>query len=377
MTGATAIVLEIDPALRAAWRSISLLAAVTPANASKERARLVACLARGEAPVPSWEYRRIDVTAARRELARIAARLDDDGAPLASLYAARARELDVEAALAGAAGRPAFSALAAVRFAPFAGATASRARALAESWTAARDDEATASARASDGNEASASVLASDGDDPRSLLARMRAEVGRLRLPFRVAAHEELSSLAATGEAAIFVAAGRPVSDDTARRTVLHEVHGHALPRVRAREAELSLFAMGTARGVDEQEGLALALEQRHGFMTPSRKRELAARHLAVSAMRAGAAFPDVARALVRDHGCSALDAVLVAERAFRGADGRAPGLGREIVYLESFVRVSAHLAERPDDEACLASGQVALDALAVLRPFAAAAPRA
>lgn len=358
MSDAAGVVAAIDPALRTAWRSTSLLAAVTPANAAAERERLTECLARGDAPVPAWTYRRTDVTEVRRELARIAARLDEDATPIAALYAARARELDVEAALAGAAGRPAFSALAAVRFAPFDERTAARARAVAEDWAASRDAEEPAGA------------IESDGDDPRSLLSLMRAEVGRLRLPFRVAAHDELSSLAATGEGTIFVAVGRRVSEEAARRTVLHEVHAHAVPRARARAASLSIFAIGTARGVDEQEGLALALEERHGFLTPSRKRELAARHAAVSAMRAGAAFPDVARALVRDHGRTAAEAILVAERAFRGADGCAPGLGREIVYLESFVRVSARLAERPGDEVRLASGQIALDALDVLRAF-------
>ena len=59
-----------------------------------------------------------------------------------------------------------------------------------------------------------------------------------------------------------------------------------------------------------------------------------------------------------------------MAERAFRGGDGSSPGLGRERVYLESFVRVRAHLAAHPDDEAVLASGQIALEAIETLRPL-------
>jgi hypothetical protein len=87
--------------------------------------------------------------------------------------------------------------------------------------------------------------------------------------------------------------------------------------------------------------------------------------------MLAGATFGDVARALWREHGLEAIDAIVVAERAFRGGDGTSPGLGRERVYLESLVRVRAHLGAHPDDEAVLATGQIALEAIDALRPLA------
>jgi hypothetical protein len=150
----------------------------------------------------------------------------------------------------------------------------------------------------------------------------------------------------------------------------VHEVEAHVLPRARAARISPRIFQIGTARGTDEQEGLAIAIEERHQMLSPRRKRELAARHLAVLAMDHGASFGECARALVRDHGLCPRDAVLVSERAYRGGDGTRPGLGRERVYLVSYVRVRAHLAERPGDERVLASGQVALDAVDVLRPF-------
>jgi len=112
-------------------------------------------------------------------------------------------------------------------------------------------------------------------------------------------------------------------------------------------------------------------LEHRAGLLGPRRRRQLAARHRAVLSMWSGATFHDVASALVRDHGFEVPDAVLVAERAFRGGDGSQPGLGRERVYLEAFVGVRAHLAARPEDEAVLAAGQVAVDAASALSPFA------
>jgi hypothetical protein len=83
-----------------------------------------------------------------------------------------------------------------------------------------------------------------------------------------------------------------------------------------------------------------------------------------------GATFGDVARMLVDAHGLDAADAVLVAERAFRGHDGVRPGLGRERVYLESLVLVRQHLARRPQDEDVLACGQVAVESCESLRAY-------
>jgi hypothetical protein len=86
--------------------------------------------------------------------------------------------------------------------------------------------------------------------------------------------------------------------------------------------------------------------------------------------MLAGATFAEVALALVDAHGVEAAEAVVVAERVFRGSDGKGQGLGRERVYLESFLRVRTWLDARPEDEAVLAAGQLAVDSIDALRPF-------
>jgi hypothetical protein len=198
----------------------------------------------------------------------------------------------------------------------------------------------------------------------------MQAAVGRLRLPFTVVPTENLAPLAATGERVIFIASGRTISEEDAARTVLHEIEGHVRPRMRAYQTLSSLFHVGTARGVDDQEGRALVLEDRAGWLGTRRRRQLALRHWVVSAMMRGATFADVARMLVADHGLTEFEAVLAAERAFRGGSGAYAGLGRERIYLESFVRVRDHLAARPEDERVLCSGQVGIDAIEVLRPF-------
>jgi hypothetical protein len=210
--------------------------------------------------------------------------------------------------------------------------------------------------------------IATDSPDPRSLLSRIRAAVGAARLPFAVVTSPALPALAATGEEVILVAAARLVSEADARRTTIHEVEGHARPRARARNAPLAIFRVGTAHGIDEQEGRALLLERRAGLLGARRRRQLAHRHWAVLAMADGASFGDVATALVDDHGLDGRDALMVAERVFRGSHGSAPGLGRERIYLEAFVRVERHLAEHPEDERVLASGQVGIDAAGILR---------
>ena len=285
-------------------------------------------------------------------------RAGDDA--LAPLYASRARELALERASA-AAGTARFgnSRANAWSFGPASSAEADR---LTATWLA--EPVATAD----DGADA----MASDAAHPASLLSRMRDAVLRADLPFTVLVEPRLFALAATGPRTILIAPGRTISDEAARRTVLHEVQGHAVPRVRAARTTEVLFALGSARGIDEQEGYALVLEDRHGFLGPHRRRELAARYAAVRAMREGASFEEVFAQLTREHALDVEGALLLAERAFRGGDGRREGLGRERVYIESYVRVRAHLGRAPGDEPTLASGQLSLDAVPALRDRAA-----
>ncbi|MBS2019133.1 MAG: DUF1704 domain-containing protein [Deltaproteobacteria bacterium] len=346
-----------------AMRSVRLLGSVVPRNAAVERARLVAAFEKGESASPRWSYARTDHSALRKALAAAAQRLGNEPHPIAQLYAARARELEIEAALSSEVGTAVLGALARARFRSLSPAAAGEATILARKWI----DEGRA-ARATE--PPPSELIASDSNAPGSLLTRMREEVGRLGLPFAVVVQPSLTALAATGERHILIAANRPTTRDDVERTVMHEIEAHAIPRHRASSMRLSIFQIGTARGIDDQEGLALVLEQRGRFLTPRRKRELAARHLAVEAMDGGATFEDAVAGLVKEHGLLPSEAVLVGERAFRGGDGTSPGLGRERIYLEAFLRVSAHLAKKPTDEGVLTSGQVALDAVSVLAPL-------
>jgi hypothetical protein len=354
----TSAVADVEPTLRALSRAGGLLGAATPIDAHVERARLLADYAAGHDRLPQWEYGA--ASDARAEQVR---RLDEalrrlrgiEGTWIGRLYRDRAVELRQELLAADAVGTRAFADLAAIRFAS--GDDATRAGALAEEWCdGARDEDAPG-------------TLVSDDRDPRSLASRLRAEVARRRLPFTVRTSASMSALAAISGDTLWVAAGRTLSERDVDRTVLHEIEAHAMPRVRARDLTLGIFGIGTARGSDDQEGYALWLEERRGVSSASRRKELGARHIAVSLMRQGADFVAVVRAL-RERRVSLAVALRVAERAFRGSDGRTPGLGRESVYLEAYLRVGDWLTRCPGDEAVLAAGQVAVSAVEMLRPW-------
>jgi len=345
---------ELDRALGWAVREVRMLAAATPSNLVEERRRLLSGLERGDPPVPRFVYAPAD----RRELRR-GLEILIRGVPsvveadLAEIYRARIEELDLEARIAEASGSRLLGELSNQRFGDDDAVTGARTTALAQEWLAIPPS-------------ASGRSIPSDSADPESLVSQMRREVGALRLPFRVEVRDSLSSRAATGERTIWVGKGRALTEREARRIVVHEVLGHALPRARAARRS-PIFAIGTARGADDQEGLALLLEARSGLLDGARRRELAARHWAVEGMSRGAAFADIVGPLVRDHRFSMEAALAVAERAYRGGDGRCPGLGRERVYLGAWLRLREHLARRPLDEGVLASGQVALRAVGAL----------
>lgn len=146
----------------------------------------------------------------------------------------------------------------------------------------------------------------------------------------------------------------------------MHEIAGHVAPNAASRRMPLGLFAVGTARGIDDQEGRALAMERRQGFLDPHRLRELGLRHLAASAALGGATFVETVRALVA-RGADVASALRITFRVQRGAGIAGGGLAREIVYLPALARVERALAASPVVEPVMASGRVAADAAPAL----------
>lgn len=334
-----------DEVLRAAQHRVQLLASCTPTNFQEEVERLTLDAERGRPLVPRWAHRAPPSLDPRSDLDQLAEALAGRG-PLAQIYAAKARELWLEASLARSVGRPGFFELATRRF----------------GRRDTHDDEADAMATAWIGTPVprEAATVPTDGPDPRSLASRMREVVGAHRLPFRVIETDRLAALAATGPDVIYVATGRQLTAEDVERTVMHEVRGHALPRFEAR-GRLGIFAIGTARGSDDQEGRALALERREGFLRGTRRLELARRHLACRTVRAGADLGDTVQHLV-DRDTPVPDAVRIAARAHRGG-----GLGREAVYLPALLRVERLVEEAPALAAVLGWGQVSVDAAPLL----------
>jgi hypothetical protein len=342
------------PALSDAAAQIRVIASNTPENLREELDRLHARWRLGAA-APRFVYALPpDHAALRSALLALADNLDDLG-DLGPIYAARARELEAEAALCELAGRPGLWAAARRRYA------------LRDGFEASADVTAAAwlEERALAPQEATTS-RSDDELDPASLLSRLRQELGRRRLPLRVLVSRNLASLAATGEGFVQIVAERALSRQDVERTVLHEIEGHVLPRHVAGSALLGIFALGTARGSDDQEGRALARERAAGFLDHGRRREIALRHQAARSVGDGADFVATARLLL-DRGAPLPDALRIAARVHRGG-----GLGREAVYLPALLRVEAALAAEEGLDAVLGSGRVAVDAAAALRPWIA-----
>jgi hypothetical protein len=147
-----------------------------------------------------------------------------------------------------------------------------------------------------------------------------------------------MASLAATGDGVILIAENKWLSLRDIERTVLHEIEGHALPRARAARAPIALLALGTARGIDDQEGRAIAIEEKAGFLDQGRKFELGCRHLAARAALDGADFTEIVTLLER-RGAILRAALRIAARVQRGSQGTG-GLAREIVYLNARCKV-------------------------------------
>jgi hypothetical protein len=316
-----------DRALAFAARRIGLIRAASPTNAEQETARLAHAITTGSASLPCFRYEACRVGAPLcAALDRLAGFVETEG-PVGHVYAARARELALEAQMVDAIGTPRITSLAAVRFGSER-ADAEQAFALANAWLEQNAPP-----------DASPLTRTCDPVDPGSLLLRMSAEIGRRRIPVRVLVEPGLASLAATGDGVVLVAQGKLASRTDVERTVIHEIDGHVLPRVRAASQPLSILAVGTARGLDDQEGRALLLERQAGLFGPDRRRELALRHLAACATLEGADWVAVVRLLL-SRGADVGSAVRIGARVQRGGPPSGGGIARELVYLPALVRV-------------------------------------
>lgn len=340
---------DLDRLFAYAERATALLDRVRPENGRAESERVTAAFRAGDVAAPEWRYRPPpDLSPLIRALDTAREALRDQG-PWGALYADRAAELCAEARVAQAVGRPDFAARAEARFPVARSLTAAQADTCARSWIAEQSEE---------GGDR---VPADDDRDPRSLVSRARRLAFELKVPVRVIVSTDLVCAAATGDGLIVVRAGGLHRPHEALRIALHEVHGHALPRHRARGERLGLFARGTAGGSDDEEGRALLIEERHGLLDAARRKELALRHLLALAVRQGADWVESVR-LALSFDVTIEMAVSTANRVHRGG-----GLAREIVYLPARERVREAFASDPGLEEWLCRGRIGVEAARVL----------
>lgn len=340
--------LQLVRSLLLAERQTALVTRCRPLNMQAEYERLRADWSRGTRSEPQLRY----AAAPRLSELRAMLRTLQNGLPSGAwqaLYAARIEELIVETRLADAAGGSEMVHLSRQRFAG--GLDLDPAAQLAREWLTRREEV-----------DAGHLIASDDVGNEHSLIRRVQAWVGRERLPFRVELSTDLVSLAATGEGFIVVARGRALTRQDAERVAVHEVLGHALPRVRARSEEIGLFVAGSAGGNDTQEGYAVYCEQRAGVLHAARRFELALRHVAAVSVWQGRSFAQTLE-VVLDAGASLPLALSVALRVFRGG-----GLAREGAYLPAFCAVREELARNPELGDWLAAGRLGLPAIAALR---------
>jgi hypothetical protein len=328
--------------LRRAEAEVRLIDRAQPVNIAAEREALIADFGAGKGRAPRFEYAsRPDLGSLRAALQGAAAAIGGFGA-LGAAYAARALELECEAAAAEVIDTPAFRERCARRFSVEASADTDAAAAWAARWITAPEDPPSKQHRSD------------DRADPSSLLCAL--EQATEGLPVRVQVRANQAAAAAVGEGFIGVRPGLWHSREQIKRIVLHEVEGHVRPRVLAQREALALFRVGSAKSADDEEGRALLLERGAGVLEGSRRRELARRHLAADAVRLGASFQDIVRELF-GFGQDVASAVEAACRAARGG-----GLARESVYLVSLSRVTRAFESEPALEGYFEHGRVSVE---------------
>jgi hypothetical protein len=336
------VYLELDRSaelLVQADREIALVARALPVPARVAAGRAL----RGAGAVAA-RAASVDLSATRRLLVRMARTTAPFG-ELGRLHAERALELELEARIVEAFGTPSLHTLAAERFPPPRGASAR----ACESFAA---DALSLPVVTPEHTHRS-----DDVSDPKSLLSVLSRRARELGVPLRIDVRKAQLATAATGDGIVAVRAGVMLSADAAERIAVHELLGHALPRLRARHAPFRIFRAGTRGAADHEEGRALLIETRSGLLDAGRRRELALRHRAALAVRDRAA-PSETAALLVELGAERAFAEDITRRAHRGG-----GLGREIVYLPAYFEVRRALAEEPGLERWLERGRLDLGA--------------
>ena len=344
---------ELDTRLRRIAEVARLLPALTARHGRAERRRLVEALERGERVEPR-------LAAEPQRVPRSVWRDLDEARTLAAqslatdLHLARLDELELELTLMEVLGDP------------------RRVRPMAARLWGTGKVEITYEGQTAPLAEIAHTILATIEGSPEvpSMPARatggpsaeafMHAIGQRAGLRIEVKVEPRLVANAAAGERTLFLAE-RLFGEREIRRLAAHEIFGHLVAAANGRAQPMALLSVGTAGAFADQEGLALALEEKSGFMDAHRVRTLAARVLVTDRMHDGAGFEPTVRALVDEHGFAPPAAIALGERAWRGG-----GMARDCAYLSGWLRVRE----------ALRTGEVTIDELRLGRVSLAAIPR-
>jgi uncharacterized protein (TIGR02421 family) len=354
--------LELDQMLAQVAQLARPVPSLAHENAAHERARLVRCLQRGEAPVPAPEAGRGRIDPAAYRLID-EARARGANCVLGQLYLDRIAELELDLAILDAWGD-------ARRVRPISARRYGRGDELVEldSGPAPLGEVARGLlARLPVGAPEERALPAMGRGAEPSVAKLISAAALGIGLDVDVRIEPRLSSLAAAGERTVFLAP-RNFTLLEARRLVAHEVFGHLVAAANARAQPLRLLSVGVAGAFADQEGVALLLEEQLGVLCNERLRTLAARVVATRLLFAGASFVDTARTLFGEHGFDAHAAIAITERTYRGG-----GVARDAGYLAGYLRVRAAVRSGSATLDELRMGRVSLASLSALRELVSA----
>lgn len=339
---------ELDALLLVLRSEVNKLPLLTAPRSAARMERNRARLLRGELPEPPPTIGPVpNLREAFRALER--ARALSWGTPFESLLAARFDELELELGMLEVVGQP-------KRLRPL-----SRRRWGSEPTTSEGvciGTFATTVLAQVDPQPEPPALPAREAGGGRSVERIVRELAASAGLPVEVCVHPQLLSKAAAGERTVYLADVRFGTREGLRLAV-HEVFGHLVSAANARLQPHAPLQIGTARSFEDQEGLAVWLEERAGVLDGGRMRTLAARYVAAQTFFDGASFGETARVLHRRHGLRAEDALVTAERVHRGG-----GIARDAVYLPAYLRVRDALGSARATIHELQRGRASLDAL-------------
>jgi|GEM_PF-2268243 len=344
---------KLEASLLGVERTTDLLGSFRPSNLLAEKERVATLLSRKEVALPQFRYRALpDLRGARDVLtaARIAlsASSTESWEPIRVLLNERLEELSLELRMVAARGDSQMPEYSKERYR------------YSSSELRAAEEEAFRYVRLPAGGD---SPLGPPPQEEICLATFLSQEVTRRGLSVRVL-EREISSVAAVGDDCLLVRRGARVQPREAARIFEHEVFAHLLPRARGRGGVPPL-SIGTAGSSEDEEGRAILIEERAGLLTVVRKKEIAIRFLLASAMRE---LPERAAERARElcvEGCSPGSVATALCRVLRGG-----GLGREIAYVASFLRVKTAQERGPELEALMQMGRISVRGAPVFQSF-------